>query len=296
MYKMIDSFILLIIFYSLIRDYFIGELLKPPTVKMTSSLEDSSFEQQILLRNSYPIQYFQNSQTPGAPFALLIHGWSASSKRMRNIAEIFSSKGFNTIVMDMRSHGTSTDIPEWTIQQVIDDVHHLIQFIAKSNPHSKFLLYGHSLGAYVTLGLHRNLPSLEGKTLDIDIILESPMTSYEFVFDEMTKKVKILRPIIKRWLAQGFQKIHPGAIIQNFTQLSVPEWGFPVGKCLVIYPTKDRRLGSSHLELLQSCDVNNVIEFREIPSLTHSKSSVNIDRDEFIKEWIKSHYSSESND
>ena len=296
MYKITYSFILLTIFYSLVRDFFIRALLTPPTIKMTSSLEDRSYEQRTLLRQSYPIQYFQKGDTEGAPFAILIHGWSASSKRMRNIAEIFSSRGFNTVVVDMRSHGTSLNIPEWTVQQVIDDVYYLIEFIAKSNPDSKFLIYGHSLGAYVTLGLHRNLPTINGITMNFDIILESPMTSYEFVFDDITKNVKFLRPIVKRWLSQGFQKIHPGIAITTFSQLSIPDWGFPQGKCLVIYPTEDRRLGPSHLELLQSCDVNNAIEFQEITSLTHSKSSVNIERDEFIEQWIEGYSSSETND
>ncbi|DAC15106.1 MAG TPA: hypothetical protein D7I06_07555, partial [Candidatus Poseidoniales archaeon] len=59
---------------------------------------------------------------------------------------------------------------------------------------------------------------------------------------------------------------------------------------------EDRRLGPSHLELLQSCDVNNTIEFQEITSLTHSKSSVNIERDEFIEQWIEGYSSSETND
>ena len=206
MYKITYSFILLTIFYSLVRDFFIRALLTPPTIKMTSSLEDRSYEQRTLLRQSYPIQYFQKGDTEGAPFAILIHGWSASSKRMRNIAEIFSSRGFNTVVVDMRSHGTSLNIPEWTVQQVIDDVYYLIEFIAKSNPDSKFLIYGHSLGAYVTLGLHRNLPTINGITMNFDIILESPMTSYEFVFDDITKNVKFCDQLLNDGCHKDFKR------------------------------------------------------------------------------------------
>lgn len=95
-----------------------------------------------LTYRAYPSRLSKSDHT-----ILLVHGSSAQSVEMNQIATSFAASGFNAIALDIRGHGASGQRGDIAyIGQLEDDLKDLLFELRKENENSRFTLVGHSLG------------------------------------------------------------------------------------------------------------------------------------------------------
>ena len=117
-------------------------------------------------------------------------------------------------------------------------------------------------------------------------MLESPMTAYSPIVEQKAGLFSPLLPLIKKWLMQGFVRIHPEFAGSKWTDIDVPEWGIPTCPVLIMQAKDDAQLGLTHYDALLSCIGEIEYEAHIIPTLSHSQNQVNAERDELIYNWI----------
>ena len=226
---------------------------------------------------------FSNLQPEESDLVVFIHGWQSSSDKFIERMKIFRNKGLHTLAIDMRGHGIAPETPEWTAGKVISDVKALLSSIDNSNV-KKVHFYGHSLGAFICLGMQHERHQGWWKDRCSTIILESPMVAYSPIMEEMSGRISFLLPLLKRWALKGFNKIHPEIKGLEWSDIDIPSWGLPKVPILLLQSANDKRLGRFHYDLLMSQEIE--IQPHLIQSLTHSKNRVNIERDDIIRKWI----------
>ena len=84
--------------------------------------------------------------------AILVHGSSASSSSMHNVAKALSAGGISSFALDVRGHGQSGSRGEiGYVGQLEDDLADFITHIAKEYPQARLMLVGHSSGGAFAL-------------------------------------------------------------------------------------------------------------------------------------------------
>ena len=84
---------------------------------------------------------------PGERVAVLVHGSSASSSSMHNVAKALSASGISSLALDVRGHGQSGSRGEiGYIGQLEDDLADFLDHLAKEYPQARPMLVGHSSG------------------------------------------------------------------------------------------------------------------------------------------------------
>lgn len=84
--------------------------------------------------------------------AILLHGSSASSSSMHNVAKSLSADGISSFALDVRGHGQSGSRGEiGYVGQLEDDLADFITHIAKEYPRARLMLVGHSSGGAFAL-------------------------------------------------------------------------------------------------------------------------------------------------
>ena len=197
---------------------------------------------------------------------------------------LFKNKGLHTLAVDMRAHGMAPDTPEWTAGKVIEDVKIILEQIDKSRI-KKVHFYGHSLGGFISIGMHHDRHQGWWKDNYGTLMLESPMAAYSPILEQMSGRISFMLPLLKIWAVKGFRKIHPEVEDLEWKDIDFPYWGYPKVPVLLLQAKNDTRLGRYHYDLLLSADLD--IEPHLIESLTHSKNRVNPERDALIESWIE---------
>jgi alpha-beta hydrolase superfamily lysophospholipase len=151
---------------------------------------------------------------------------------------------------------------------------------------SSIHLYGHSLGGFVSLGLQNSRNQGWWKDKIGTVILESPMTALAPIIEQRAGLFSPLLPLMKRWLMQGFVRIHPEFEGCQWTDIDVPGWGMPSCPVLIMQAKNDAQLGQTHYDSLMSCIGEIEHEAHIIPTLSHTQNQVNKERDELISNWI----------
>ena len=226
---------------------------------------------------------FINLQNVKTDLIIFIHGWQSSSEKFVDRMNIFRSKGLHTLAIDMRGHGMAPDTHEWTAGKVILDVKAILEKIDRSKV-NKIHFFGHSLGAFICLGLQNQRHSGWWKDDCSTIILESPMVAYSPILEEMASRISFMMPLLKRWAVKGFNRIHPEVGGLEWSDIDIPKWGLPSVPTLLLQASNDTRLGRFHYDLLMKQDIELYPHL--LDTLTHSKNKINIERDELIKKWI----------
>ncbi len=262
----------------LLRIIFIGPGNRKPT------LDDSNYQTDFLQDQHKKICYHYNFQEEISDLVIFLHGWQSASSRFGNRMDIFRERGFHTLVMDTRGHGASSSTFEWTAGKIIDDFKQIMEAIDRSRI-KNIHLYGHSLGGFVTLGIHNKRHDGWWKQRISSVILESPMTAYSPILKEMSGKLSFLEPYMKKLALDGFKKVHPDVKDLKWEDIDVPNWGLPSCPTLLLQAENDKRLGRTHYDLIVECDID--LEAHLIPSLTHSRNNVNVARDNLIVDWIE---------
>ena len=268
---------LVIIHQLLLRVMFAG----PP--KRSLPFSDENWDVVSTKNGVVDVYGFLNLQDKDTDLVVFIHGWQSSSEKFVDRMNIFRSKGLHTLAIDMRGHGMAPSTDEWTAGKVILDVKALLESIDRTKV-NKVHLFGHSLGAFICLGLQNDRHTGWWKDDCSTIILESPMVAYSPILEQMASRISFMMPLLKRWAVKGFNKIHPEVEGLDWSDIDIPKWGLPKVPTLLLQAANDSRLGRFHYDLLLEQDIE--IYPHLIDTLTHSKNKVNLERDELIRKWI----------
>lgn len=269
--------LIIIIHQTLLRIIFRG-----PS-KRSGVLSEPGWDLVHTINDGVDVYGFSNFQENDADLVVFIHGWQSSSEKFIERMKIFHERGLHTLAVDMRGHGIAPETAEWTAGKVIGDVKAILSSIDYSKVQNVHF-YGHSLGAFVCLGMHHKRHQGLWKERCATLILESPMVAYSPIMEEMSGKISFLLPLLKRWAMKGFAKIHPEIDGLEWKDIDIPSWGLPEVPILLLQSANDRRLGRFHYDLLMEQDVE--IHPHLLESLTHSKNRVNEERDNLIRKWI----------
>ena len=84
---------------------------------------------------------------------LLVHGLGEHSGRYVEVADEFARAGFRFVAYDQRGHGRSSGrrCDCEGLEQLCDDLEHVLNRITRGNQHAPVILYGHSFGGMVVL-------------------------------------------------------------------------------------------------------------------------------------------------
>ena len=227
---------------------------------------------------------FVRFQDQKSDLIVFIHGWQSSSGKFTERIKIFHEEGLHTLAIDMRGHGIAPSTTEWTAGKIIQDVKAILHELDTSKI-GKIHFYGHSLGAFVCIGMHNSRHTGWWKDNYGTLMLESPMVAYSPIMEEMSSKFTFMLPILKRLAVRGFNKIHPEVGGIEWDDIDIPKWGIPKVPILLLQAANDNRLGRFHYNLLLEQDID--VYPHLIESLTHSNNRVNEDRDKLIRDWIE---------
>jgi alpha-beta hydrolase superfamily lysophospholipase len=95
----------------------------------------------------------------------LVHGFGEHSGRYRHVAEALTSEGYALVSGDHRGHGRSQGLRGHTpsYEQLMNDIAGLLAEAAQRFPDRPHFIYGHSMGANLTLNyVLRRRPQLDG--------------------------------------------------------------------------------------------------------------------------------------
>ncbi|MGY8701340.1 MAG: alpha/beta hydrolase [Candidatus Poseidoniales archaeon] len=217
-----------------------------------------------------------------APLLLMIHGWSSNSISSFERAQDFTD--YHVVTVDLRSHGHGAKDPEFTAVKCASDTAALLDSLPQEKI-KHIVIWGHSLGAFIALRLVSKYQGWWNDKVN-SMILESPMTNYNLIFDELIPSfLKSFQPLLERTIWKAWYKIHPEQPINGSEDVMVPKWGMPTCRTIVLQPREDSRLGNAHYELLMQ-HIGDDCESHILDDLTHSGGTVNPTRNNLIKQFL----------
>ena len=226
---------------------------------------------------------FANWQPDNADLVVFIHGWQSSSEKLVERMQLFRNKKLHTLAIDMRGHGMAPDTDEWTAGKVISDIKAVLDSLDRTRI-DKIHFYGHSLGAFVCIGMHNQRHEGWWKEKFGTLMIESPMVAYSHILTDLSSRISFMLPLLKKWAVKGFNRIHPEAGGLDWEDIDIPKWGLPKVPILLLQAANDNRLGRVHYDLLLAQDID--VEAHLLDSLTHSRNRINVERDQLIRDWI----------
>ncbi len=84
---------------------------------------------------------------------LLVHGIGEHSGRYQHVAAFLNEGGYAVYALDHRGHGRSEGERAYfaSFDQPVNDLKHYLDLIRQRHPHDKIFVYGHSMGALISL-------------------------------------------------------------------------------------------------------------------------------------------------
>ncbi len=197
------------------------------------------------------------TREPGAPLAVLVHGWTGNSGTMLLLAGPLIEAGFPVFVFDVRRHGRSDDGDCVTIRHFRDDVRRALEVARDRRPGAPVVMVGHSLGGSAAI-----LAAAAGAPLDGLAVIAAPADVFEVTAGMFSERglpgsliTRVLRPFWQRRAGESFGGLNPGA---SAAGLAVP--------LFVAQGDRDHRVPASHAERLASAAGTQV---RWIPGAGH---------------------------
>ena len=242
------------------------------------------------LKCHYYSRFIENK----APLVIILHGWRSGASSSLPRANIYLEMGYHVVLLEMPSHGKSEWVSKWTAGVAVKGLTSLMKALSQEeefNLVSKIYLHGHSMGGFVSL----KYSSLAKESKDLPnagrYILESPMTCYSYIYDEIITKLRVPKFLHQRlWnrMKKHFNLLNPHIkSIDNLADADVPNWGYITSPMLVLQAEIDDRLALDHYDkLLESHIKNQSIEAHLISDLTHAGARKNKNRDNLIKNWL----------
>jgi pimeloyl-ACP methyl ester carboxylesterase len=236
-------------------------------------------------------------QTGPAPLLVMVHGWRSSSRSVADRAMWFTERGWHVVMVELPNHGSSGEYGHWSayrsMKAVESVVTELATIIDPSNVTS-VTYYGHSMGGFIGLRL-ASKESLRVAAHPLKrIILESPMTMYEPILDEIANGYRIpmfLHPAYRRRLIERFnESVGQIGRWSKVEEFNIPLWGAPKLPILCIQAVPDERLGMRHFEQLSMVysrlEYDGFLTSVPLESLRHSGARINEDRNNAIEHWL----------
>jgi len=259
------------------------------------SLTGENWTSGTLVHDGPDIFYVANFGERKAPLAIIIHGWRSGSSSMLGRAEVFLSKGYHVLIMELPGHGSAQGVSKWNagvatrnFMYLFDNLHKICDL----DNISKIYLHGHSMGAFVLLRYSRESHKLKNSEHIQGYILESPMTCYSEIFRESCQRLFVPKFLINRFwnrLRFHFNYLNKGfPPIINIEDVDVPIWGIPDRDTLVVQAGNDERLGQVHYkQLIESFTNKKLLTNIVIEDLSHAGARKNKSRDEVIEQWLE---------
>ena len=196
----------------------------------------------------YPVRWLKQEWNPKKPLAIFIHGWNSRASNMLGRSALFQESGYNCVLFEMRDNGGNKRVPHWAAMHVCHDLENvLVHFEQRGWLKNGFLIHGHSLGGFVAQRALR--PELESSKHAQGVILESPVTSYEYINNQTCDYLKIpksfQRPMMHR-LLRYYNRLNPSQYqVPSIDFLRPPEWGLPQCPQFSFKRSMMQHLGSS---------------------------------------------------
>jgi len=268
----------------------LGFMLRLPTVRNDVDAPDG-WEWEYVQVKGYPVRWLRQSFDSDKPLAILIHGWNSRASNMMGRTELYLNAGFNCVLFEMRAHGGNKSVPHWAAMHVCNDFEVVLSlFMERGWLDNGFIVHGHSLGGFVAQRVLR--PELESSKNALGMVLESPVTSYEYINNqtcEFLRIPKFLHKSMMNRLLRYYNRLNPRAYrVESIEFLRTPNWGFPRCPTLLVQAKHDATLGKIHAELLISVHSSRDSDFKHhiVENLKHSHEKRNSTRDELIRQWM----------
>ena len=118
-------------------------------------------------------------------WAIVVHGYTSEGKLLSSKAKHLYNMGYNVLVPDLRSHGTSEGNYIGMGWHDRLDIINWINYIVKNNPNSKIALHGTSMGSATVL-------MVSGEKLPSNVKAIVADCGYTSVYDEFSYQLKQL--------------------------------------------------------------------------------------------------------
>lgn len=84
----------------------------------------------------------------------IVHGMAEHQMRYEHVADFFKENGFVVVTSDLRGHGDNVESEEdlghfGGVEELVDDVKELFDYLKEEFPGKKYILLGHSMGTLV---------------------------------------------------------------------------------------------------------------------------------------------------
>ena len=282
--------------YHTIIEFYVGiSFLLPGRRK--PSFEGEGWNSQMFDYEGCPINTVSKIQTGPWPLMVMVHGWRSSSSSVADRAMWFTERGWHVVMIELPNHGSSGEYGHWSAYRslkAVESVASRLEKIINPSDVTSVSYYGHSMGGFIGLRL-ASKESLRIATLPLNrMILESPMTMYEPILDEIANGYRIpmiLRPAYRRRLIERFnESIGQIGRWSNVEEFNIPLWGAPKLPILCIQAVPDERLGMDHYEQLVNVyaqpEYNGYLTAVPLESLKHSGARTNEERNDAIEHWL----------
>ncbi|CAI8375551.1 MAG: Uncharacterised protein [Euryarchaeota archaeon UBA443] len=240
----------------------------------------------------YPVRWLSKTIDIDKPLAILIHGWNSRALNMTGRSDLYEKLGYNCILFEMRAHGGNKRVPNWAALHVCHDLESVLNvFEERGWLKNGFIIHGHSLGGFVAQRVMRNELQTSDKALGM--VLESPVTSYEYINNQTCEFLKIpafLHKAMMHRLLNYYNRLNlPIFTVESVEELITPHWGFPSCPTLLVQAKNDATLGTIHADLLIDVHSKNESDFTYhiVEELKHSHEKNNSSRDRLIEEWME---------
>ena len=269
---------------------------------LTPGRKKPSFQHEDWLSHTFPtkecsMNIVYKFQEHSAPLLFMVHGWRSTSRSVADRSIWFSERGWHVVIVDLPNHGSSGSLGQWSAYrslQAVEEVGRTLNTIIPKNLIMSVTYYGHSMGAFIGLRLGANPNNTIGGHQIERMVLESPMTMYEPILDEISDNFripKIIRPTYRRRMIQRFNRSigQPGRF-SNVEEFNIPEWGTPLIPILCVQANPDERLGMIHynrlLEVYSATDTHGLLSAFQVDTLTHAGARKNEERNQLIADWL----------
>ncbi|RUO73190.1 alpha/beta hydrolase [Idiomarina ramblicola] len=178
------------------EDYLIPKLEVSFTLTNTSSGEKRLYELEFTGKNQSPPERKNNNG-----LVVLLHAYSATQKQLFFDSTAWQLKGYDTIVVELLGHGSSTDGPISFGPKDIERIHTIIEEYSLNNE-QRLILYGKSYGASIAA---QYIQKYEGVDAFVAV---APMTSFTSAAMNFHKRYHsgLIKLIPEGWLHDNIEK------------------------------------------------------------------------------------------
>ena len=226
------------------------------------------------------------SESGSKDMILYLHGYNSTLGRGESRCQHMNSMGLNVVSLDQRGFGEQKGKYEWTILKVVADIELLLEQIPEIMGYkpTNFLIYGHSLGGFISIRLSSHPSGWWEKALK-GVILESPVTSFPLIIQQnLPGRAIMANPWVRHILRREYQRIHPDLNV-GYSNAQIPFWGIPKTPLLVIQAREDETLGSQHFDLLNKHFVD-IADVHVVDQMPHTSKVDVLERREILEKWI----------